>query len=80
MLICMIHWRKRYDAFYSKVKQENVLDAEYQHYIVHKLGLTQGTCLTDPEQIARAPMTGRDKYRQLQQMWIDFKWSWITKC
>ena len=66
-----------YDAFYSKLKQENVLDAEYQNYIVHRLGLPRGTCLNDPEQIARAPMNGRDKYRQLQQMWIDLEWSCI---
>ena len=67
-----------YESFYSKLKQENVLDAEYQHYIVHKLGLPRGTtCLTDPEHIARAPMNGREKYRQLQQMWIDNNWSCI---
>ena len=66
-----------YDAFYSKLKQENVLDAEYQQYIVQKLGLPRGTCINDPEQIARAPMTGQEKYRQLQQLWIDLEWSCI---
>ena len=63
-----------YDASYSTLKQENVLDAEYQHYIVHKLGLTRGTQLTDPEQIACAPQSGRAKYRQLQQLWNDHYW------
>ena len=46
-----------HDAFYSNVKQENVLDADtaclhlahasIQVCIVHKLGLTRGTHLTD---------------------------------
>ena len=53
------------------------MDAEYQNYIVHRLGLARGTCLNNPEQIARAPMNGREKYIQLQQMWIDLEWSCI---
>ena len=66
-----------YDAFYSKLKQENVLDAEYQQYIVHKLGLTRGTQLTDPEHIAHAPLSGLAKYHQLRQMWKDYNWTCI---
>ena len=34
-----------YGSSYSKLKQENVLDAEYQHCVVHKLGVPRGTCL-----------------------------------
>ena len=66
-----------YDAFYSKLKQENVLDSEYQHYIVHKLGLARGTQLTDPDHIARAPLSGPAKYSRLQRLWIDHQWTCI---
>ena len=68
-----------YEAFVSELRQENQLDSEYQTYLVQKLGLARDTkkdSLT-PEQLAKAPQTGHEKYRMLVDMWREKQWQTI---
>ena len=68
-----------YDAFVSKLRQENQLDSEYQTYLVQKFGLARDTkkdSLT-PEQLAKAPETGQEKYQKLVELWREKQWQTI---
>ena len=69
-----------YDAYFSKLRQENQLDSEYQTFLVQRVGLPRDTdkkslCADD---FAAAPETGHEKYDKLKQLWKDKEWQTIA--
>ena len=68
-----------YEAFVSELRQENQLDSEYQSYLVQKLGVARDTekdSLT-PEQLAKAPENGQEKYQKLVDLWREKQWQTV---
>ena len=68
-----------YEAFVSELRQENQLDSEYQTYLVQKLGVARDTkkdSLT-PEQLAKAPENGQEKYQKVVDLWREKQWKTV---
>ena len=59
-----------YEAFYSSLKQENVLNAEYVRFCLRH-HVTESEVLA----LENRPKTGREKYDELDQLWKDMGWT-----
>ena len=58
-----------YDAFYSKLRSSNTLEAEYTDYVhLLKSGLTTEQAVVKLR-LSKPPPTGIGNYQYLQQMW-----------
>ena len=68
-----------YEAFYSRLRQENQLDSEYRRYLIDVCNLSPNTLKGEiPEEIVATsppPDTGREKYEKLCRMWTDKGWN-----
>ena len=58
-----------YDAFYSKLRSSNILEADYTDYFnLSKSGLTTEQAVVKLR-LSEPPPTGIGNYQYLQQMW-----------
>ena len=66
-----------YEAFFSTLRQSNVLDEDYEGILVES-GLPLGSlvdALSDSHRDeARRPKRGRERYNQLCEMWVNSGW------